>query len=348
MAGEQAVDLPEPLREWVEARAAETGRSPPEVLARAAAAYRLLDEHDDLLPEPRDGELPGRVAALEADLDDVRDRVAHLGNEIGTVTGEGGETNVSGADLERVESRLAELEATLDEQIEDVRERVIQVKRETDEKAAADHDHPELRAEVEAAVDDATAATETAESALTEAETLASDLSEIQSTLDGGFENYESILRGLKDNTDEVRDRTDRLVTAVTQLRDRVVELETAAERRADAEALQQDATQKGVTDAVCNACESTVYLGLLGDARCPHCEAPFERVDADTGLFRPSRLIVADRPALEGTPTDARGDDRADPGAAARGTVETDDPTEPADIETLLSDAGEEGGDRS
>ncbi len=345
MAGEQAADLPEPLREWVEARAAETGRSPPEVLARAAAAYRLLDEHDDLLPEPRDGELPGRVAALEADLDDVRDRVVQLGSEVDAVNGKGGETNTSGAELKRVESRLAELEATLDEQIEDVRERVVQVKRETDEKAATDHDHSELRAEVEAAVDDATAATETAKSALTEAETLASDLSEIQSTLDGGFDNYESILRGLKDNTDEMRDRTDRLVTAVTQLRDRVVELETAAERRADAEALQQDATQKGVTDAVCNACESTVYLGLLGDARCPHCEAPFERVDADTGLFRPPRLAVADRPALEGTPTDARGDDRTDPGAAARGTVETDDPTEPADIETLLSDAGEEGG---
>lgn len=348
MAGEQAVDLPEPLREWVEARATETGRSPPEVLARAAAAYRLLDEHDDLLPEPRDGELSSRVAALETDLDDVRDRVVQLGSEVDAVTGEGGppgETSEVEAELAAVESRLTELEATLDEQIQDVRERVIQVKRETDEKAAADHDHPELRAELETAVDDATAATETAESALTEAETLASDLSEIQSTLDGGFDNYESILRGLKDSTDEVRDRTDRLVTAVTQLRDRVVELETAAERRADAEALQQDATQKGVTDAVCNDCESTVYLGLLGDARCPHCETPFERVDADTGLFRPPRLVVADRPALEGTTTDAAGNDRADPGAAARDTVETDDPAEPADIETLLSDAGEEGG---
>ena len=343
MAGEQATNLPEPLREWVEARAAETGRSPPEVLARAAAAYRLLDEHDDLLPEPRDGELPSRVAALETDLDELRDRVVRLGNEIDT--GTAGETSAVDAELAEVESRLTDLEATLDEQIQDVRERVIQVKRETDEKAATDHDHPELRAELETAVDDATTAAETAESALTEAETLASDLSETQATLDGGFDNYESILRGLKEGTDEVRDRTDRLVTAVTQLRDRVVELETAAERRADAETLQQDATQKGVTDAVCNACESTVYLGLLGGARCPHCEAPFERIDADTGLFRPARLIVADRPALEGTTTDDPGSDRTDPGAAARGTVETDDPAEPADIETLLSDAGEEGG---
>jgi DNA repair exonuclease SbcCD ATPase subunit len=340
MAGEQTEELPEPLREWVEARAAETGRSPPEVLARAAAAYRLLDEHDELFPEPddellpeSDDNLPDRVAALEDGLDDVRDRIAR----IDATQQSPDETGVADAELAEVESRVSELETALDEKVQDVRERVIQVKRETDEKAPADHDHPELRADVEAAVDEASAAAETAEAALSETETLAAGLTEVESAVDGGFDNYESILRGLKQSTDDVRDRTDRLVAAVTRLRDRVVELEAAAERRADAETLQQEATQKGVTDAVCGSCESTVYLGLLGDARCPHCEAPFDGVDTETGLFRPARLPVTDRPALESTDTASTG--RADP---ARSTVETDSSTEPADIETLLSDAGE------
>ena len=336
MAGEQTGELPEPLREWVETRAAETGRSPPEVLARAAAAYRLLDEHDELLPEP-DDDLADRVAALEDGLDDVRDRVVQLGSEIDATQQPPDETGVADAELAEVESRVGELETAVDEKIQDVRERVIQVKRETDEKAPADHDHPELRADMEQAVDEASAAAETAEAALSETETLAAGLTEVESTVDGGFDNYESILRGLKENTDDVRDRTDRLVAAVTRLRDRLVELEAAAERRADAETLQQEATQKGVTDAVCGSCESTVYLGLLGDARCPHCEAPFDGVDTETGLFRPARLLVADHPALESTDTATPG--RADP---PRDTVETDSSTEPADIETLLSDAGE------
>ena len=303
MDGEEAAKLPEPLREWVDARAAETGRSPSEVLARATAAYRLLDEHETLLPQPDSEEL----SALE--------------------------------------SRVAELETEVDEKIRDVRERVIQVKRETDEKASADHDHPELRAELETAVSEADVAADSAETALAETESIRESVAELEASVDGGFDNYESILRGLKEGTDDVRARTDRLVSAITRLRDRLAELETADDRRTAAETLQREATQKGVTDAVCGTCESTVYLGLLADARCPHCEAPYEGIDTDTGFFRPARLVVADRPALEGS--DTRGGDeptrRTDPGAAARREVDSDDPVDPADVDPLFSESDDE-----
>lgn len=297
MDGEGVAELPEPLREWVESRAAETGRSPSEVLARATAAYRLLDEHETLLPEP-DAE-----------------------------------------ELSTLESRVETLETEVDEKIQDVRERVIQVKRETDEKAPTDHDHPELRGELDAAVSEAASAAETAETALAETETLQSSVEDVAASVDGGFDNYESILRGLKERTDDVRSRTDRLVAAVTRLRDRLSALETADERRTAAATLQREATQKGVTDAVCGSCESTVYLGLLADARCPHCEAPYDGVDADTGFFRPARLVVADRPALEGSRDHDDATDRTDPGAAARREVDSDDPAEPADVESLFSE---------
>ncbi|MEZ3144642.1 CopG family transcriptional regulator [Halobaculum sp. MBLA0143] len=307
MDGEEAVELPEPLREWVTARAAETGRSPSEVLARAAAAYRLLDEHETLLPQP-DAE-----------------------------------------ELSTLESRVADLETEVDEKIQDVRERVIQVKREADEKASADHDHPELRTEMEAVASEANSATDSAEAALAETESVRETVEALEASVDGGFDNYESILRGLKEGTDDVRSRTDRLVSAITRLRDRLAELEAADDRRAAAETLQHEATQKGVTDAVCGTCESTVYLGLLADARCPHCEAPYEGVDTDTGFFRPARLVVADRPALEesrdAVERSADGPtDHTDPGAAARREVGNDDPAEPADVETLFSDPAEDG----
>ncbi|ERH13094.1 MAG: hypothetical protein J07HB67_02128 [halophilic archaeon J07HB67] len=340
MVGEQAAELPEPLREWVEARAAETGRSPSEVLARATAAYRLLDEHETLLPEDED--LADRVAELETELGEVRDRIVQLDDESdATVDQTPPEVD---AELARLESRVADVETTLDEQIQDVRERVVQVKHEADGKAPTDHDHPALRADLEHAADDAATAAETAASALTETETLASELTELHSTVDGGFDNYESILRGLKQSTDDVRDRTDRLVAAVTRLHDRVVALETAAERRSNAETLQREAARSGVSDAVCGSCESTVHLGLLGDAQCPHCETPFEGVDADTGLLRPARLVVADRPALTGDVPDASGDP-TDHERAVSDTVGSDGSAEPPDIETLLSDAG--GGER-
>ena len=111
MAGEQVEGLPDALQEWVYSRAEETGRAPQAVLARAVSLSRLLDAETDSLPAP---DTLGDGAAAP---DDIRDRVD---------------------DLDR---RVRELDGDLDEKIDDVRSRVIQVKREADAKAPAEHDH---------------------------------------------------------------------------------------------------------------------------------------------------------------------------------------------------------------
>ncbi|MFW5965560.1 MAG: hypothetical protein ACOCP3_02285, partial [Halodesulfurarchaeum sp.] len=49
-----------------------------------------------------------------------------------------------------LEDRVNALEAELDEKIQDVRERVIQVKREADGKAPADHEHESLESLISA------------------------------------------------------------------------------------------------------------------------------------------------------------------------------------------------------
>lgn len=307
MSGEQVGELPEPLREWVESRAAETGREPTEVLLRAAAAYRLLDENDELLPEPplTDGSVDAETLAA-ADGQPALDAAS----VDGAATDE---------DLTALTDRVAALESELDEKVDDVRERVIQVKRETDQKAAVDHGHRDLRADTRAASERADEAVETAddaarradeaaataETATEEIEALREEFADLDAAVEGGFENYEDVLRGLKDATDDVRSRADRLADVLADLRDRVSAVESTRSLREATATLRREANQKGVTEAVCGSCESTVHLGLLSAPRCPHCEAPYGGVDADTGLFRSARLTIADRPALTDEPRD-------------------------------------------
>lgn len=291
MAGEQVAELPAPLRKWVETRAEETGRQPDEVLARAAAAYRLLDEHEDLLPEPLASD--GAIEADLGEIDDLSERAATLDDR-----------------TESLDERVAALEDDLDEKIQDVRERVIQVKRETDEKAVADHEHPDLAAELDATAERAEDAAETATEALTEMETIRSEFDDLDDAVEDGFDNYEDILRGLKDAADDVRSRTNRLASALTELGDRVAGLEAKQRLREDVEELQREANEKGVAKAKCSACESTIQIGLLSKARCPHCETAYEGIDTDTGFFRPASLVAAERPALEGE-VDDDSDDR-------------------------------------
>ena len=123
MDGEQVEGLPDVLREWVSARAEETGRTREEVLARAVTLARLLDEYGDDLPDP------ASVGSEPTDREETAARVADLTD------------------------RVDELDRELDEKVDDVRSRVIQVKREADEKADADHDHPTLREATEAVED---------------------------------------------------------------------------------------------------------------------------------------------------------------------------------------------------
>jgi uncharacterized protein YoxC len=294
MVGEQVAELPEPLGEWVEARAAETGRSPEEVLGRAVAAYRLLEEHDDDL------------ASLSAAVTD------------------GAAVDIDGQTAE-LDERLTALESDVDEKIRDVRRRVVQVKREADEKAPADHDHPELADRVDTVDERVTETADTASEALSETASLREEFDELDEAVEGGFDNYEEILRGLKDATDDVRSRTDRLAAALTRLGDRVAELEAQSNRRTAAAELKREASQKDVTDAVCDTCESTVHLGLLGSGECPHCDTPYEGIDADTGFFRPPRLRTAERPALEGSERREDGTPDHDSPATSEQATDTD-----------------------
>ncbi len=254
--------LPDELREWVESRAEEHGVDPEQVLSRAVLVHR---EAERIAAE---GEAPEAV-----DLAARLERVEDLESELQSIA----------TRLDRVDDAVDTLSDETEDLVADVRERVVQVKRETDAKAPADHDHPDLRERVEAA-----AAADTTEQAATVAERV-DDVAE---------------------TVERLSTRQDTLARATVGVRDRVRSLQNDAQARAAAEELRRTANRNGDRAASCESCGETVDLGLLTRPRCPHCDEGITDVEPSK-LLRKARLRTGDRPALEGEtlPDDALGD---------------------------------------
>ena len=195
-------------------------------------------------------------------------------------------------DLEDIAPFQAQLDAQREEFIdllEDVRGRVIQVKRETDTKAPADHDHDEY------AGDD-------------DLESLQSALTDLESTVDEGFDNFEAILEHLFEEQAAIEERTTLLAKAVVELRAQRDAAAGRAQRRAAADHLKRGANQLGIRSAVCDACNARVDIGLLTEPECPHCERDVRDVAEKSSLFGSPTLVTGDPPALEGAVANATG----------------------------------------
>lgn len=196
------------------------------------------------------------------------------------------------------ERRLDEQREEYIELIEDIRERVIQVKRETDAKAPTDHDHPT----VVSRADEAAAAVED----------LESRIDEVEHDLEHGFENYEDVLTYLTDSTEDVETNLDTLARAVLDLRSALQRVAAESAARVQADRLKTQANKHGFHRADCEECGSTVDLSLLSKASCPHCSATFVDVDQKTGFFGSNKLLTGSAPALEGGVEDQTAEDLA------------------------------------
>ena len=190
-------------------------------------------------------------------------------------------------ELDAVRSELSELESTVESLIEDVRERVIQVKRETDEKAPADHDHPDVAERIE-----------TTEASV---ESLEESVESVRTRLDRGFDNYEEILEYLLSRTDDLTATLETVGTAVLELEKKVDTIAAREHRRTQADRLQKTAAKHGVRTAKCESCQTKVEVALLSEPACPSCEATFRDLEPNPGFFGTSKLLTGSRPALEG-----------------------------------------------
>lgn len=254
-----SVSLPPDLQEWLDDRAAALDVDREELLVQLAAAYRAAaDDGDDRLAD-----------LLEADpdpglLEDVEERLE------------------ADADaLERLDDRIDDVESSLEENVEDLRNRVLQLRDTIGNAASENHGHREFS-------------------------TLGSRIDELSEAL----ESVTGDLEAQNDRVEAVDERLDDVEAKLTRVARAVVALRREADGDGDAgtlEDIRQTANRAGVAEAACGACGGPVTVGLLTGAACPHCGTGFEGLDVpDPGLgrrlgLRRPELRCADPPALEG-----------------------------------------------
>ncbi|RQG97728.1 hypothetical protein [Natrarchaeobius chitinivorans] len=189
---------------------------------------------------------------------------------------------VERGDVDRLEGKLDAQREEFTDLLEDVRSRVVQVKRETDGKAPLDHSH----------------GSDAASEGLS---TVRTDLDELEERMDAGFDNFQEILEHLLDRTDELERRSSILAKNLAGLRDRRVDRRTRERERRSVERLQLAANRLGVGTATCEDCESSVEIALLSAPECPHCSRSFTDVAEKSSFFGSHRLVTGDPPPLEG-----------------------------------------------
>lgn len=210
------------------------------------------------------------------------------------VSTESGDGEPLAGELDRLAARIDDLESDYQEQLDDVRNRVVDVKLEADGKASADHEHPELRARMDRLASGT--------------ESLQAAVADLRSEVEAGFENYEDVLAYLTDATDDVEEKTDTLARAVLDVREQARTLARRNATWAAADELAHAANRHGIRRADCEECGGTVDIALLSAPECPFCASTFSDVEPAgglRGLLGSSTLVVGDPPALDGPAVD-------------------------------------------
>ena len=189
--------------------------------------------------------------------------------------------------FEQLERQLEDSREEFLRLIEDVRSRVIQVKRETDAKAPADHDHASYASDEDL-------------------ESVTAELERLERRLESGFDNFEGILEHLLDRTDDVDERASILGSVLLEMRDRQATVLEREQARATVEQLKLDASRQGVRSATCEECGTSVDVALLTAPECPTCASSIADVESKSSFFGSHTLVTGTPPALEGAVGDA------------------------------------------
>ena len=218
-----------------------------------------------------------------------------------------------------IESRLDALDAEVDEKVEDLRERFVELYRDLEAKAPADHAHAEMVERLDALAVDLDRTAER----LDDLEADAAARSTVDEAVEGRVGDLDDRLAGVEarvddladpedgvdaDDVEELDDKLSRVASAVVRVRRR---LEAAERDRADRErldALTAAANRNGVRKAACTDCGQSVDIGLLTEPECPHCGREFAELEPNPGFLGTSRLVVGEQPALDGDVDDATG----------------------------------------
>lgn len=200
-----------------------------------------------------------------------------------------------------LETELESLRDDVDEKITDVRQRVLQVKEmAADEDGGGDGDE----------FDDRVAAVAHTQSTIeSELAAIEDRLDDLETEVDDGFENYESILNDVVESTRRHNARLDTLARVTRSNRDTLDRVAGEQSERARMDDLADAANRVGVRTARCESCGKSLDIALLSRPECPECGTTFADVTPATGFFGSATLESGAPPAL------AAGDDeRSDP----------------------------------
>jgi len=303
-----SIELSSELADWLDEQARELDIEREEVLLQLVASYRKTAKFDaetaetavipeTVVAETVERQLEGTLdrevdSRIESALDEELNRRIEgtvqsiladtLDEQLESAVRENADTMVTdrvnearNAVQRQLGGRMDSVESGFQEKIEDVRERVIQVKKETDKKAPKDHSHAEFAslAELE---DEMAAVAEELDSLRTAFEETAPEHGEMIDDLDGRF--------------DEIQDRLQTVAWVVSDLR----EAHESGNGLEAVERIKRAAAKADIDRAKCENCGEGVTLSLLTDPECPHCNATVTNVEADSGWFRKPKLRVA------------------------------------------------------
>jgi len=290
--GVVAVELPPELDEWLDERARELGEPREELVTQLLAAYRTTTERDggDLAAAL---DVEHRVeAAMQDELDAaVATAVDEVLEERVDSTVRERLPDITDAVESRVEGRLDEVEEEFTGKITDVRQRVVQLKRELDGKAPADHEAFETVEELDESVAQ-----------------LNRELVEVRDEFEDDLADQTERVNDMESQFDEVERRLDdteeklkRVAWVVNDLRDNQGGRD-AHQKAVDR--IKRAAAQEGISSASCQNCGEKVEIGLLTDPQCPHCNSTVSDVQPEGGIIRKKASLVT-AAQLEAGPTD-------------------------------------------
>jgi len=267
------VELSADLDEWLTEQAETLGVPREAVMEQLLAAYMTAadsDEGMDDILQPSADELDAVVAATVDE---------KLNGSVEAATESAVSAHIPDI-VDTVERQLAErfdaLEADFQTKIEDVRERVVQVKREADAKAPADHGHEEF--------DRIDALTQ-------EIEDIEAELAALRGDVTESLETENERVADIDSRLDDVEDKLTRVAWVVSDLRD---DQGGRDQNQKAVDRLKRAAAQENISTARCSNCDEQVEIGLLTDPQCPHCNTTVSDVRPEGGIIRSKARLVA------------------------------------------------------
>ncbi|ELZ45782.1 hypothetical protein C463_05080 [Halorubrum californiense DSM 19288] len=284
----------DPAAAALDAAAEDAGVSREELLRRALVA--LAESEDIDIPDAEEvAAIEARLDDLDAELDekvaDLRERFIDLYREVEALDADEGDA--SGGDEGAAATRIDDLAAELEE-----------IAARLDRLDAAVADAPSSDR-----VDDLGDRLDALDARLDELDAVRDQLDEVDGHVDEVDERVDDVeadLAGISgEDLAEIDGKLSRVANAVVRVKRR---LDAAERDRADREridALTRTANRHGVRTADCDHCGGGVELGLLSAPECPHCGRLFEDIEPSTGFLGTSKLLVGDRPAIDGDVAD-------------------------------------------